>query len=281
MAPSVTSVLAPLSQRAPAAEVSVLSSGAPNSPEGVWPDREYRAVSRAELISFPVAEPRAQALVYAGGGYTRLMLDKEGIDVALWLNTLGLDAHVLVHRLPGAPAPQGVFPPDIALTDALSAVDHLASRAPARPLVHVGLSSGGHLAGVMACQPLRLPTVGAIIAYAPLNANHRDHKVPAGKPDYPPAEKQAFYDSWPIGLPELAHGIPPVPVFLAYALSDPQVPVEHALRLIRAGAALGLDVDAHIFGRARHGFALRDLTGTETAWPELAARWLERHLPRG
>ena len=132
----------------------------------------------------------------------------------------------------------------------------------------------------MACQPQRLPTLGAIIAYAPINANHRDHKFPPGKPDYPPAEKQAFYDAWPIGLPEHPHGVPPVPVFLAYALGDQQVPVEHALRLIRAGAALGLDIDAHIFGRARHGFALRDLTGTEAAWPELARTWIDRRLAR-
>ena len=53
-----------------------------------------------------------------------------------------------------------------------------------------------------------------------------------------------------------------------------------ALRLIRAGATLGLDVDAHIFGRARHGFALRDLEGTEAVWPELAQKWIDRRLAR-
>ena len=37
-------------------------------------------------------------------------------------------------------------------------------------------------AGVMAAQ--EKPGVGAIIAYAPLNANHRRYKVPAGKADY-------------------------------------------------------------------------------------------------
>lgn len=265
---------------APATTVVALSDGPANQPEGRWPDRCYRQIGRAELLSFPIDQPRAQALVYAGGGYTALMLDKEGIEVALWLNSLGLDAHVVVHRLPGTAHGDGVHPSDIALRDALAAVDHLATVAPDLPLLHVGLSSGGHLAGVMACQPTRLPTVGAIIAYAPINANHRDHKFPPGKPDYPPVEKQAFYDAWPIGLAEHPHGVPPVPVFLAYALCDQQVPVEHALRLIRAGAALGLDIDAHIFGRARHGFALRDLTGTEAAWPDLARTWIDRRLAR-
>ena len=90
------------------------------------------------------------------------------------------------------------------------------------PLFHVGLSSGGHLAGVMACQPHPPPlqACGAVIAYAPLNANHRAYKAPADKPDYPPPQKQAFYDAWPIGLASEAHGMPRCPVFLAYALHD-------------------------------------------------------------
>ena len=87
---------------------------------------------------------------------------------------------MLVHRLPG----QDGHPFDIALQDGLRALDLLATLPPL-PLLHVGLSSGGHLAGVMACQRA---CAGAVIAYAPLNANHRDHKFPAGKPDFPPPE---------------------------------------------------------------------------------------------
>jgi dienelactone hydrolase len=259
--------------------VSVLADGPANVADGVWPERIYRAVTRAELWSFAAERPRGQALVYAGGGYTSLMLDKEGVEVALWLNTLGFDAHVLVHRLPGQPAPSGgVFPVEVALSDGRAALAQLAATRPDLPLVHVGLSSGGHLSGTMACQPTALTVIGAIITYAPVNANHRDHKVPAGKPDYPPAEKQAFYDAWPIGLAEHPHGLPPVPLFLAYALVDSAVPVEHALRVVRTAAATGADVDLHVFGQAPHGFALRDKAGTHAAWPRLAAEWIDKHL---
>lgn len=252
--------------------VTALSEGEPNIIEDEWPDRRLVTVSRAELWSFPTPAPRGQALVYAGGGYTSLFVDKEGVEVALWLNSVGIDAHVLVHRLPGQPSDKGgVHPKDIALIDGLAALDYLS---PALPLFHVGLSSGGHLAGVMACQPTKADARGAIIAYAPLNANHRRHKYPEGKPDYPPAEKQDFYDDWPIGLPGYPHAIPKVPVFLAYALTDTSVPVQHALRLIETAATQKLDVDAHIFGLAPHGFALRSKTGSEATWPSLAANWI-------
>lgn len=253
--------------------VIALSGGAPNVFEGESPERICRRPSRAELHAYPSPTPaRGRALVYAGGGYLQLMHDKEGVEIAQWLNTLGLDAYVLVHRLPG----QHGQPFDIALRDGLLALDHLATL-PALPLLHVGLSSGGHLAGVMACQR---ECAGAVIAYAPLNANHRDHKAPAGKPDYPPPEKQAFYDAWPIGIATEAHGLPRCPVFLAYALHDAIVPVDHALNLLKAAQLHGLDVEAHVFPAVEHGFALRNLAGTHAQWPALAARWMAAQLGR-
>lgn len=259
--------------------VTILSAGAENSLEGTFPDRRFATVSRAELWSFPVDAPRGQALVYAGGGYTSLFVDKEGVEVALWLNGLGIAAHVLVHRLPGQPDGNGsVNPKDIALIDGLAALAHLPKDL---PLVHVGLSSGGHMAGVMACQSSGHDVRGAIIGYAPLNANHRLYKYPEGKPDYPPVEKQDFYDDWPIGLASHPHAIPNVPLFLAYALTDTAVPVQHALRVIETAAALKLDVDAHIFGAAQHGFALRPMAGTEASWPVLAADWIARRISAG
>lgn len=251
--------------------VIALTPGDPNAFDGDPPDRVCRRPTRAELHAYlSPTPPRGRALVYAGGGYLQLMHDKEGVEIAHWLNTLGLDAYVLVHQLPG----QDGHPFDIALQDGRLALEYFATLAPL-PLLHVGLSSGGHLAGVMACQG---ESAGAVIAYAPLNANHRDHKFPVGKPDFLPPEKQAFYDAWPIGIASEPHGLPRCPVFLAYALHDAIVPVQHALNLIVAAQQHGLDVEAHIFPKAEHGFALRGLDGTQDQWPVLAARWLRGRL---
>ncbi len=253
-----------------------LAEGVPNRLEGEWPDRIARQITRPELHSYLAPAPaRARALVYAGGGYLQLMHDKEGVEIARWLNQLGVDAHVLLHRLPGQDDGQGgVWPADIARQDGRLALAHLQSLPPL-PLLHVGLSSGGHLAGVMACQG---PSAGALIAYAPINANHRLYKAPPGKPDFPPPEKQAFYDQWPIGIAEQAHGLPACPIFLAYALHDAIVPIDHALNLIKTAQQLGLAVEAHVFPEAPHGFALRSLEGTHAAWPQLAEAWIARCL---
>ena len=250
-----------------------LDQGDDNLIEGDWPDRVVVAVNRPELQAFTIERPKAQALIFAGGGYVKLMLDTEGSDIAAWLNKLGYDAHLLVHRLPGAGSPPN--PKDIALNDAMRAIEAL--KASDLPLILVGLSSGGHLAGVVACQA-GTDARALVIAYAPLNANHRDYKAPAGKPDFPPAEKQAFYNDWPIGIATEPHGVPTCPVFLAYALHDAAVPVEHALNIIRTARDLNLDLDAHIFGQAPHGFALRDTNGSHASWPDLAADWLNRKL---
>lgn len=255
-----------------ASEVIPLSAGAANTLQGEHPDRVIDQVSRGELHAYRVAAPKGRVLVCPGGGYLRLMHDREGTEVAQWLNGLGYDAYVLAHRLPGAAGEGGVWPEDVALTDGLAALSRIDRDL---PLFVLGLSSGGHLAGVLACQP-GVEIAGLLIAYAPINANHSDYKAPAGKPDYPPPQKQAFYDAWPIGLAAEPHGVPRCPVFLAYALHDQAVPIEHALNFIRTARDTGLDLDAHVFGAAPHGFALRELDGAQGAWPELAAQWMAR-----
>lgn len=275
----MNTVLPPPSPSPRQPQVTILADGAENRLFGTWPDRWLERVARAELHSHRIAHPRAMALICAGGGYTSLVYDKEGAEIAFWLNGLGIDAHILVHRLPGGAAgADGRFDKSVALRDGLAALDVLAERHGGLPLLHVGLSSGGHLAGVLACQPHRLRPRGLLIGYAPLNANHRAHKYPPDKPDYPPVEKQDFYDDWPVGLTGFDRAIPRCPVFLAYALGDRSVPVQHALRFIETAAAKELDLDAHVFGAAPHGFALRDRADTHDVWPELAARWIDRKL---
>jgi acetyl esterase/lipase len=259
----------------PPSQIIALGQGEPNRFEGEIPDRVLDVVGRAELHVHLTPAPRARVLVCPGGGYVRLMYDREGADVAAWLNGLGYDAYVLVYRFPGAPtADGGVHPKTISLDDGLAG---LAQVPRDLPVFVAGLSSGGHLAGVIASQP-GADVAGLMIAYAPINANHAGYKAPADKPDYPPLEKQAFYNDWPIGMAAEPHGVPACPAFLACALHDAPVPIEHALNYIRTARDLGRDLDAHIFGAAPHGFALRERDGTHAAWPDLARDWLADKL---
>ena len=40
-------------------------------------------------------------MICPGGGYEHLAIDKEGCDIARWLNTIGIVGIVLKYRLPG------------------------------------------------------------------------------------------------------------------------------------------------------------------------------------
>jgi len=60
-------------------------------------------VHRPCCFSYAPEKPNGRAaLVLAGGGYIKLVVGKEGFEIARWLAALGYYAFVLVHRFPSA-----------------------------------------------------------------------------------------------------------------------------------------------------------------------------------
>jgi acetyl esterase/lipase len=249
-------------------------------------DLEIAAVERAQVLAFAPEVPHGGAmLVLAGGGYTQLMLGKEGVEVALWLNGLGYHAFVLVHRFPDAAGG-----PQAPVDDAIEAMRLIRARAPGLGIdigrVGVlGLSSGGHLAACLAAAypdawtapASAVPAQSArpdalIVAYGPISTNAAGRAVIADKPPLSPPEKQALYQTL---QPDAALVADPPPAFIVYAASDPVVPVENGLRLQRAYLDRGGHAELHVFAEAPHGFALRSPELPVGAWPALCARWLE------
>ena len=112
-------------------------------------------VFHPRVFAYVPKDPNGRAaLVLAGGGYTKLVVGKEGVEVAEWLASLGYHAFVLVHRFPcerfGSQAP---------VDDAIEAMRQIRARAAefgldANRIGVCGLSSGGHLA---ACLIARYP----------------------------------------------------------------------------------------------------------------------------
>ena len=248
------------------------------------PDAVISDVFRARLFLFKAEKPSGRAvLVFAGGGYTRLVIGREGVEIARWLNTLGLHAFVLAHRFPGRSGSQA--PVD----DAIEAMRSIRARAaewgiePDKIGV-CGLSSGGHLA---ACLVARYPDVWrasesrhvqvssrpdfAIIGYAPISTNASGRTVVANKPPLQPPEKQALYE---VMQPDLQLLERPPPTFIVYSANDDVVPLENAYRLHQALIAKGGSAELHVFADAPHGFALREKRGPVAKWPELCAEWL-------
>jgi acetyl esterase/lipase len=249
-------------------------------------DLEVAAVARPGVLAFVPEVPNGGAmLVLAGGGYTRLMVGKEGVEVALWLNSLGYHAFVLVHRFPDA-----LGGPQAPVDDAIEAMRLIRRRAPGLGVAIdrvgvVGLSSGGHLAACLVAaypEAWTAPISAApdhsarpdalVVGYGPISTNAEGRAVVADKRPLEPAEKQALYDAL---QPDAGLVADPPPAFIVYAASDPVVPVENGLRLQRAYLDRGAHAELHVFADAPHGFALRAPDLPVGAWPTLCARWLE------
>lgn len=241
------------------------------------------SVKHATLLRYePVQSTGKAMLVLAGGGYTQLMVGREGIAVAKWLNGLGYSAFVLIHRFPNA-----AYGPSAALDDAIEAMRLIRANDWARDgLGVVGLSSGGHLAACLAASyPVVWPTPATrfpdqsskpdvlVVGYAPISTNAKGRTIIADKPPLPPAEKQAMYDA--LQPDAMLAGSPP-PTFIVYSDSDDVVPVENAYRLRDAVKTNGGTVELHVFSEAPHGFALDTPSGPVTLWPALCAEWLRQ-----
>lgn len=108
--------------------------------------RRITNVSRPTLTVFPAPKAGAAApaiIVCPGGGYSYVVYDKEGTEVAAWLNSVGITALVLKYRVPNNRAG--------ALQDVQRALSLARARAdqwnidPKR-LGVMGFSAGGNLA---------------------------------------------------------------------------------------------------------------------------------------
>ena len=248
-------------------------------------DHVVSDVFHPRVFAYRPEKPNGRAaLVLAGGGYTKLVVGKEGVEVAEWLASVGYHAFVLIHRFPcdrfGSQAP---------VDDAIEAMRQIRARASEFGLTPngigvCGLSSGGHLA---ACLAARYPTEWRapnsahaqvthrpdflIIGYAPISTNATGRTIIPNKPPLPPLEKQALYEAM---QPDVQLLDDPPPTFIVYAANDDVVPVENAYRLHKALLAKGGAAELHVFADAPHGFALREKSLPAGAWPALCAGWL-------
>lgn len=146
----------PASPTAAATTVSVwpegkMPGGGAKEPEGERPSTDgfhrITSISHPTLSLFPVAatqgRPAPAMIVCPGGGYSYVVYDKEGTEIAAWLNSAGISALVLKYRTPNNRAG--------ALQDiqrALSVVRAHAAEWNIDPkrLGVIGFSAGGNLA---------------------------------------------------------------------------------------------------------------------------------------
>jgi acetyl esterase/lipase len=260
------------------------------SADPALPDRYADRIAVPSLTIYRPAHPDGRALlVIPGGGYQRVVLDKEGgALVPAFAEQAGLTLFVLRYRLPGEGHRDAR---DVPLADAQRAMRLIRAHAAewgvrADSAGVMGFSAGGHVAASLA-------TRHAERAYAPVDAIDALAARPAyavlvypvidmGAHAHPGSRRKLLGDApdeASVQAYSLQHRVDAStpPVFLLHALDDAVVPVENSLLFEAALRGAGIEHETHLYAHGGHGFGVREAQGTLALWPQLAIAWIRAH----
>jgi len=231
-----------------------------------------------------------EMILAPGGGYSREMLDFEGMDVARHFNGAGVTCFVLRYRLPGEGWKDRS---DVPLQDAQRAMRLIRRDAakygvdPAR-LAAIGFSAGGHLSASLAIRHAAKVYAPADSADAldarPIIAGHMYPVITMGDGAHagsrdkllgesPSADTVAMYS---LGRHVAADT---VPSFICLAADDDVVPpFPNGITFFGTLREAKIASELHVFEVGGHGFSLHWAQGQPCgAWPELFSTWAATH----
>ena len=206
-------------------------------------------VSVPSLAFYPAKHadaPTPAIIVCPGGGYNILSMNKEGTEVAEWLNSIGISAAVLKYRVPNNR--------EGALEDARKAVRILREKCDEWNISpnHIGMlgfSAGAHL--VAAC------------------SNSTD------RPDFSVLVYPAYlFKQGGIVLDDniKIDGKTP-PAFIVQTRDDLKY-YRSSLAYAAALDAQEVPVELHLFAKGGHGYGLRPSHHPVSKWPKLCEQWM-------
>jgi acetyl esterase/lipase len=229
------------------------------------PDGYHRItnVSRPTLQVFPApksAAPAPAMIVCPGGGYTYVVVDKEGTEIAAWLNANGISAMVLKYRVP--------HNRDGALQDVQRALSLARARAaewnvdPQR-LGVIGFSAGGNLSA-KASTHFDPRTYAQIDAVDELSC----------RPDFAILVYPAYLEKDGKVSPDLDLKVNVPPTLIIHS-EDDHTFVSGSKLYHAALDAAKLPNELVLYPTGGHGYALH-CTRDARAWPEAALAWLHK-----
>ena len=201
-------------------------------------------------------------IVCPGGGFSGLMIGKEGVMVAEWLAARGVTAFVLKYRVrhnpdSGSSAEEKDFDErakmldsrrKIAAADGMQAMRYLRSHAAELKIDPNRIGMMGFSAGAMTTMSVVMTGDAGVI----------------------PNIAGSIYGSMPGETPP--DGAPPL--FLVHAKDDSVVPVDRSLAMESAWRKAGLPVELHVFEKGGHGFGAEKQDLPSDAWMDKLEDWL-------
>ncbi|MFT3681454.1 MAG: alpha/beta hydrolase [Ferruginibacter sp.] len=246
--------------------------------------RRIYDVTEPTLTKYEPAEPNgASVIICPGGGYERLSIDKEGVDVANELVKKGYTAFVLKYRLPNDTLMEdkSVGP----LQDVQQAIRLVRKNAAAwklnsRKIGVLGFSAGGHLASCAtvhfdykidkntdstSIRPDFAVLIYPVISFSDSLVHKGSMKHLLG--NKPSADEKNFFST------ELQVTAKCPPVFLVHAEDDKSVPVQNSQLFFQACKKNKIPAELYLYPKGGHGFGLNNKTSTES-WLDKLFIWL-------
>jgi acetyl esterase/lipase len=258
-------------------------------------DRAVTGIGCPTLTVYAPMRPNGTSVVLApGGGYIRVVLDKEGIEIAEWLNGFGITVFLLFYRLPGeGHADQSKVP----LQDAQRALRTVRANAATWGLAPdrvgaMGCSAGGHVISSLAtlfdrevyapvdlmdavsARPDFVSLLYPVVTMDPRWA-HKGSRQKLLAYASEEAQDPALEVAWSA---EKQVGADTPMCFITHAADDASVPVENSLDFHRALLAHKVSAALHVFESGGHGHGIRLAKGKPVeAWTGLFEGWLRQH----
>ncbi|MBN1407558.1 MAG: alpha/beta hydrolase [Calditrichaceae bacterium] len=222
-------------------------------------------ISNPSLTIYPVGEaenPTPAVLIFPGGAYAYIAINKEGIDVAKWFNSIGVTAVLVKYTVPDNK--------EAAFKDgqrALRLVRHYAKEwniDPQRVGV-IGFSAGGHLAA-------RLSTDFERELYTKIDSADTE----SCRPDFSILMYPAYLENKEThslaDQIKISAEIPPT--FIVQTKDDSSL-VGGAILYDQALKDAGISSVFHLFPEGGHGYGIWPSEYEVSNWPELCEKWLK------
>ncbi len=231
----------------------------------------FKRVVKITQPTFTVHVPETPngtgVVILPGGGFGKVVPDKEGTDAAEWLNRLGVTAFVVSYRTKNNPSENGWSKPLQDAQRTLSLVRSQADRWHLKPdrIGLLGFSAGGQVAARLLC-------AGPQKSY---DAIDDIDKVPH-RPDF-----ALLIYPWNLvdkKTQEFVEGISVTkecpPCYIVHTDDDASSSLGSVL--FYAGLKrLSIPSELHVYGNGGHGYGLLDIKGSQiSSWTNHAAHWL-------